>query len=142
MVVDPNTAGVYDTIYVDLNDDYDFSDEKPVTQGVAAVWRDLNGDGYVDLSGGMPYYISDGATKIPGGPTSFGVRTRVPRPARSSRGPETSTRVSRDTARCCPNIVGQGVTNGGLPTFRHLPVGKVPGAVVGGAPRREAGAVR
>jgi hypothetical protein len=27
LVTDPNTAGVYDTVYVDLSDDYDFSDE-------------------------------------------------------------------------------------------------------------------
>ena len=32
LVTDPNTAGEYDTVYVDLNDDYDFSDEKPVTK--------------------------------------------------------------------------------------------------------------
>ena len=37
LVTDPNTAGVYDTIYVDLNDDYSFADEKPVTKAVAAV---------------------------------------------------------------------------------------------------------
>ena len=30
LVVDENTAGVYDTVYVDLDDDYDFTDEKAV----------------------------------------------------------------------------------------------------------------
>ena len=53
LVTDPHTAGVYDTVYVDLDDDYDFSDEKPVTKGSPASYRDLNGDGYTDLSGGL-----------------------------------------------------------------------------------------
>ena len=29
LVTDPNTAGVYDTVYVDLDDDYDFSTRSP-----------------------------------------------------------------------------------------------------------------
>ncbi len=65
LVTDPNTAGVYDTIYVDLTDNFDFSDEKPVTRRSARSWRDLNGDGFVDLSGGLAHYISDG--RGPGG---------------------------------------------------------------------------
>jgi len=76
LVTDPNTAGVYDTVYVDLNDDYDFSDEKPVTKASPASYRDLNGDGYTDLSGGLLYFISDGNTRVPGGPTSFGFNTK------------------------------------------------------------------
>ena len=31
LVTDPNTAGVYDTVYVDLDNDYDFRNEKPLT---------------------------------------------------------------------------------------------------------------
>ncbi|HSS67107.1 MAG TPA: hypothetical protein VLK34_01060, partial [Nocardioidaceae bacterium] len=50
LVTDSNTAGVYDTIYVDLNDDYSFADEKPVTKESPRSWRDIDGDGYVDLS--------------------------------------------------------------------------------------------
>ena len=36
LVADPTTAGVYDTVYVDLDDDHNFADEKPVTKAVAA----------------------------------------------------------------------------------------------------------
>ncbi|MGQ9468203.1 MAG: hypothetical protein ACUVSG_11290, partial [Anaerolineae bacterium] len=32
LVTDPNTAGVYDTVYVDLDADHDFRDEKPLTR--------------------------------------------------------------------------------------------------------------
>ncbi|MEZ4636971.1 MAG: hypothetical protein R2856_18790 [Caldilineaceae bacterium] len=31
-MTDPNTAGVYDTVYVDLDNDYDFRDEKPLAR--------------------------------------------------------------------------------------------------------------
>ena len=63
----------YDTAYVDLNDDYSFGDEKPVTKPRRAPTATWNGDGYTDLSGGLLYYISDGTdAPIPGGPTDFG----------------------------------------------------------------------
>ena len=99
LVTDPNTPGQYDTVYVDLNDDYSFSDEKPVTKSSPVSYRDLNGDGYTDLSGGLLYYISDGHTTIPGGPTDFGDHRhagvgRLPRLDAA-----TSTRASRATAR-------------------------------------------
>ena len=81
LVADPNTAGVYDTVYVDLDDDYDFSDEKPVTKTSPASYRDMNGDGYLDVSGGLLYYISDGTsaagTRAPGGMLAFGLSIRA-----------------------------------------------------------------
>ena len=49
LVTDSKKAGVYDTVHVDLDDDYDFSDEKPVTKDSPASYRDMNGDGYTDL---------------------------------------------------------------------------------------------
>ena len=103
LVTDPNTAGVYDTVYVDLDDDYDFSDEKPITKSSPASYRDMNGDGYLDVSGGLLYYISDGTsvagTRAPGGMLAFGVcRSARPR-ASFSRGRATTTPGSRATAR-------------------------------------------
>ena len=44
LVTDPNTAGVYETVYVDLDDDYQFGDEKPVTKESPASYRDMNGN--------------------------------------------------------------------------------------------------
>ena len=60
LITDPKTAGVYDTVYVDLDGDHDFSDEKPVTKSSPASYRDIDHDGFVDASGGLLYYISDG----------------------------------------------------------------------------------
>jgi hypothetical protein len=136
LVVDSTTAGVYDQVYVDLDGDYRFDDEKPVTKDSPVSYRDMNGDGYTDLSGGLVYYISDGATRIPGGLTSFfGPDTPAPGsgellawtgdfdPAIGGHGTLTAS-----------NIVGQGVINGLAPTFKDIPGGTYPGAVMGGAP--------
>jgi hypothetical protein len=65
LVVDSTSPMVYDTVYVDLDYDKDFSDEKPCTIGDEISWRDLDGNGLADLSGGMIYFIADGETPIP-----------------------------------------------------------------------------
>ncbi|HEV8249267.1 MAG TPA: S8 family serine peptidase [Gaiellaceae bacterium] len=134
LVTDPHTAGVYDTVYVDLDNDYRFDDEKPVTKSSPASYRDMNGDGYTDLSGGVLYYISDGQTPIPGGLDAFGVLD-------TSYGPGELLAWSGDFdpaigghgTLTASNVVGQGVSNGLAPSFSDLPAGKYP-ATLGGAP--------
>jgi subtilisin family serine protease len=139
LVTDPHTAGVYDTIYVDLDDDHDFSDEKPVTKESPRSWRDLDGDGYVDLSGGMAYYVSDGTgpsgTPLPGGPEEFGVAQKYAPGAMVAWTGDFDPPLEGHGTSTASNVVGQGVTNGDLPTFRDIPGGKFPAAVVGGAPK-------
>lgn len=70
LVVDENTAGVYDTVYVDLNYNFDFSDDTPARltrdftdQETACL--DYDFDGLNDVSGGLVYFISDGVTAVP-----------------------------------------------------------------------------
>ena len=78
LVVDANTAGVYDTVYVDVWGDFSFSNDKACTMGDEISYFDFydadtgetdfvwdGGDGYADLSGGMAYWISDGANVYP-----------------------------------------------------------------------------
>ncbi len=65
LVTDPHVAGVYDTVYVDLNDDYQFGDDQAVDVASPVSWDDLNADGYVDVSGGMVYFIADGTNPVP-----------------------------------------------------------------------------
>ena len=137
LVTDPNTAGVYDTVYVDLDNDYRFDDEKPVTKASPASYRDIDGDGYTDLSGGLLYYISDGATPIPGGLDAFGVLD-------TSFGPgellawtgDFDPAIEGHGTLTASNVVGQGVINGLAPRFSDLPGPKrtYPGAVIGGSP--------
>ncbi len=78
LVVDEATAGVYDTVYVDLDFDNDFSDEKAMTKSdpiSGADWwgaydpdtgaYDAEPDGYYDISGGLIYWVSDGVNPVP-----------------------------------------------------------------------------
>ncbi len=144
IVTDPHTAGVYDTVYVDLNDDYNFRDEKPLTKANPAdpttynnmiAYRDLNGDGVADISGGALYFIGDGVTPLPFAWTMW-FPYQAPAPSNGNLvafdGP-TASGYSHGT-QCASNVVGQGVANGKLPTFGNLPgSGKPSGAVMGAA---------
>lgn len=78
LVADESATGVYDTVYVDLNFNNDFTDDKPVRKGDEIVGADWWGawdaeaqdfapepDGYYDESGGMVYWIADGTNPIP-----------------------------------------------------------------------------
>jgi len=73
LVVDEKEAGVYDTVYVDLDHDYDFRDEKPARRGDELSFRDLDGDGFADVSGGMVYFIADGVNPVPGSDWLWGL---------------------------------------------------------------------
>jgi len=73
LVTDETTAGIYDTVYVDMDFDGDFSDEKPMRKGDELAGADLfdeygdpGTDGTWDLSAGMLTWISDGIHTPPG----------------------------------------------------------------------------
>ncbi len=136
LLTDPHTAGVYDTAYVDLDDDFSFADEKPVTKSSPASYRDMNGDGYTDLSGGLLYYISDGKTPIPGGLDAFGVEdTSYGSGALVAWTGDFDPGIEGHGTLTASNVVGQAVINGKAPTFKDIPGGKYAGAVLGGAPK-------
>jgi Subtilase family len=131
LVTDPNTAGTYDTVYVDLDGDYSFADEKPVTKGSPASYRDMNGDGYTDLSGGLLYFISDGVTNVPGGIDWFGgVDGDGSDAGLFAKGQLLAWTGDFDPAigghgtLTASNVVGQGVINGKAPCFSDLRPGK------------------
>jgi hypothetical protein len=142
LVSDGNVAGQYDTVHVDLNDDYDFSDEKPVTKSSPVAYRDLNGDGYTDLSGGLLYYISDGHTPIPGGPTDFGDTETPAAGDFLAWSGDFDPGIEGHGTLTASNVVGQGVINGQAPSFADIHTsnhghddGTIPGMVIGGAPQ-------
>jgi subtilase family protein len=133
LVTDPNTAGVYDTVYADLDDDYSFADEKAITKSSPASYRDMNNDGYNDLSGGLLYFISDGETALPGGVMRFTDGSDEFRQA-FTFGPgemlawtgDYDPGIEGHGTLTASNIVGQGVINGLAPCFADL--GGRPGA--------------
>jgi PKD repeat protein len=65
LVVDENLPGVYDTVYVNLDNDNNFTDEKPARKWDEVSSHDLGGDGIPDRSGGMIYFIADGINPVP-----------------------------------------------------------------------------
>jgi hypothetical protein len=123
LVADEHTAGVYDTVYVDLNDDRDFTNDKACTKESPISYLDYvdhNGnpgtDGVADLSGGMVYWISDGTNdppyadqvfsglgSAPGGPPAAG--TMVCMMGAYDAGSDHGT-------LCASDIVGQGRIDG------------------------------
>ncbi len=78
IIVDEHTVGEYDTVYVDVDNDRDFTDEKPLTKSDPLAYRDIRMpagpaggsvagmDGIPDLAGGLLYFISDGELPFPG----------------------------------------------------------------------------
>jgi uncharacterized repeat protein (TIGR01451 family) len=153
IATDPNTAGVYDTVYMDLDNDYDFRDEKPLTRADVGnlgstrndmiAYRDVDGDGLADISGGMVYFIGDGSHVIPASDYMWGAA--CPGPMCPGNGDlvaisgSTFDRAYSHGTQCASNVVGQGVTqsvdDAMLPEFTDLPGdGKAAGAVFGMAP--------
>ena len=66
LVVDSTTPGVYDTVYVDLNNNLDFTDDKPVNKSSPLCYEDINNDGIPDISGGLLYFISNTQGSVTG----------------------------------------------------------------------------
>ncbi|MGQ9587575.1 MAG: S8 family serine peptidase [Thermoplasmata archaeon] len=80
LLVDSVIPGLYDTVYVDVWQDFWFGNEKACRMGdeisyvdmynsFTGMWDPSNwntGDGFADLSGGMVYWISDGINVYPG----------------------------------------------------------------------------
>ena len=126
IVVDPNEAGVYDTVIIDLNDNYDFTDDKPLTKADLGdlentynnmvSYLDVNVDGLADISGGMVYYIADGETSIPVADWYWLPVVHEPGDIIAIAGSSFAYEYSHGT-QCASNIVGQGVVNGRMPQF-------------------------
>tara|TARA_B110000240_G_scaffold117642_1_gene131701 strand:- start:4388 stop:10537 length:6150 start_codon:yes stop_codon:yes gene_type:complete len=69
IVIDENISGVYETVYVDMDVDGDFTGEKAMRPGSETTGLDTNGDGLWDISGGLMYWVSDGVNGLPYGET-------------------------------------------------------------------------
>jgi 2',3'-cyclic-nucleotide 2'-phosphodiesterase (5'-nucleotidase family) len=146
LVVDEGEEGVYDTVYVDVDNDYDFRDEKPVTRDSPISYRDMDGDGYADISGGMVYFIADGVNPLPIadwfwglGQAGNGVRDF----GEAGNGSLVAFHGALDGftwdhgTLCASNVVGQGVINGGAPEHKPAYDGPGTGMVLGAAPKAE-----
>ena len=136
LVADEHSAGKYDTVYVDLDNDYDFTDEKPATKEGPEIYRDMDGDGYADISGGALVWISDGANVPPTADYLWGI-TCADESATMKGCPDSGELILfagpfdagyTHGTQCASNIAGQGVVNGGLTAQPFREGGMVQGA--------------
>ncbi|MCX8007038.1 MAG: cell wall-binding repeat-containing protein [Coriobacteriia bacterium] len=123
LVADETTAGVYDTVYVDVWMDYDLSYEKPCTiaspTSYLDYWdseaADYGPDGYADLSGGTVYWIADGVNQPPGFEFLIGEHDPdLPKPGNGELVCFMGA-LNLDENHgtlCASNVVGQGLTDG------------------------------
>lgn len=114
----------YDTVYVDLNHNRDFTDDKPCTIGDEISWWDSDGNGYPNLSGGMIYFIADGAHHIP---TMDYLFPDTPPPAKGDMICFAINDVGRGGSHgtlCASNVASRGIIDGSGP---GRPVWKTPG---------------
>jgi subtilisin family serine protease len=121
ILVDEGAAGDFDTVYVDIDNDHDFTDEKPMTQASPLGWRDIDGDGLADYTGGLLNFISDGSLPMPGA-WVWGLEEWIP---------EAGDMIAIQWALgghgtlCASNIGSQGVLR--LPAGRALAFRDLPG---------------
>lgn len=108
VAIDEGAAGVYDTVYVDMDGDRDFTDEKPVRKGDPLAIRDFTNppDGITDASGGLFYWIADGVNPFPGS-WLWGLEGDIPA-AGSEVGVFVVTRGGDHGTLCASNVVSQG----------------------------------
>ena len=120
LVVDEHTAGVYDTVYVDIDDDYDFTNDKPAVKGDEYIYKDLDGDGYADISGGNIYWISDGVNPLPASDWLWGIGADVAGPGDlvAFTVMDWSEGGGNHGQLCASAVAGQGVIDGGSPVTK------------------------
>lgn len=135
LVVDEDGNDLYDTVYVDLNDDHDFRNDKPVRQDTywrdnyvqgadELSWWDADLDGYPDVSGGMLYYIADGEHCPPFFDVYFGCSSNYtgyydpPESGDLVAFMYTNLWDSDHGQLCASSVVAQGNINGAAPDWK------------------------
>ncbi|MEO8084355.1 MAG: S8 family serine peptidase [Ardenticatenales bacterium] len=127
LAVDSTTPGVYDTVYIDLNGDHDFTDDVALDRDHPLATWDADADGVADVSGGLLTFIADGQRPVPG---SYLVGLEDTIPAAGSLVALLYESESHGTA-CASDIVSRGVMPpppGTEMAYSDLPGGK-PAAV-------------
>jgi len=131
LLVDEHAPGVFDTVYVDMDADRDFTDEKPMSRADPLGWRDADGDGLADLSGGLLYFVADGKLPFPGS-WVWGLEGEVPEAGRVIGIHYQFYIAGGHGTLCASNVVSQGRV--GVPPdfvlkFRDLPGDQEPPGV-------------
>ncbi|NUN95758.1 MAG: S8 family serine peptidase, partial [Candidatus Omnitrophica bacterium] len=129
-----NRGPGYNTVYVDLDNDGDFTDEKPCYKGNEISYRDINGDGYADVSGGMVYFIANGARPIPASDWLYGIPPPDNGDLVAFSMNDTHGEGGNHGTTCASAAVAQGIINGDAPPYKPPYGGPGDGMVQGPAP--------
>jgi hypothetical protein len=114
----------FDTVYTDLDNDGDFSNDKPAFLGDETMWWDGDSDSYADVSGGMMYFIADGTNAIPSLDWLYGDNST--NPVVPAKGDVVVLMVDDVTSpggaghgtRVASNVVNKAIVNGGAPDIK------------------------
>ncbi len=137
----------YNTVYVDLDADYDFTDEKPCYRGDEVSWRDVwdagahgpGSDGLADISGGMVYFIANGVRPIPAGDWLYNLPVPAPGTLVAFMIADYSISGGEHGTQCAGSIAARGIINGNPPAYKPPYAGPGDGMVQG--PARGAGII-
>jgi hypothetical protein len=136
-----NRGPGYNTVYVDLNGDGKFTDEKACYRGDEVSYRDVwnseagmaGTDGYPDISGGMVYFIADGVRPIPASEWLY----NAPIPQNGHLVAFMLNDIKRSGedhgTLCASAVAAQGVINGAAPATKPPFSGSGDGMVQGPA---------
>lgn len=126
----------FDTVYTDLDNDGDFSNDKPAFLGDETMWWDGDSDGLADVSGGMMYFIADGVNPIPALDYLYGglVDESVIVPAKGDVvvlmvDDVTDPGGAGHGTRCASAVVSNAIVNGGAPDIKPPYLGPGDGMV-------------
>ena len=133
LVVDDLVSGEYTSVYVDIDLDGRFDDEKPMRKGSETAGLDTNNDGLWDVSAGMIYWIADGNTSLPFAPTYStrnGYLDRIPNNGElvmfmlnENSGPGGSHGTLCASAVAAQGVVNNGAVKGMAPNATLISVG-------------------
>jgi hypothetical protein len=132
LVVDEQTAGVYNTVYVDLDHNHDFTNDPAARRSSPSACGTYDGSSY---SGGLVYFIGDGQRPVPVTDWLWGLTAP---PANGSLVAFSVVDYDEPGGSdhghlCASAVAAQGVINGDAPSFKPSYAEPGDGMVVGAA---------
>jgi hypothetical protein len=129
LLADEAVAGDYDTVYVDLNQNHDFTDDPMATRTSPGACGSYDPGTY---SGGLVYFIADGTNPIPASDWLWGLGPPSAGDVVAFAIDDTNENGSGHGTKCASWVAAQGVVNGGAPSFKPAYQEPGDGMVVGG----------
>jgi hypothetical protein len=128
LLADEEVAGVYDTVYVDMNQNRDFTDDPAASRASPAACGSYEFGTY---SGGLVYFIADGVNPVPGSDWMWGLGPPAAGDLVAFAIDDVNEFGNGHGTKCASAVAAQGVVNGGAPSFKPPYQGPGDGMVLG-----------